>query len=158
MALEISISDINLKIENLTEPSFTRARVNPVPQVEYSIYGAAIGDGPFFEPKHIWAVNCLLEREEMLVLEAIYSEFDKRRRTPPYTNAEVLVWDTNQEFVEMVPSTRAIVPNTSQVTVASEYVSYFAQFKTWFVKPPEYEEDGSYIRASFTLQETSKAT
>lgn len=158
MALKLSISGISLEIENLTEPAFTRARVNPVPQVEYSIYGAAIGDGPFFEPKHIWAVNCLIGREEMLVLEAIYSEFDKRRRTPPYTNAEVLVWDTNQEFVEMAPRTRAIVPSTPQITVASGYVSYFAQFKTWFVKPPEYEENGNYIGASFTIQETSKAT
>jgi hypothetical protein len=157
MALELSIQNISLRIETLTEPSFTRARVSPVPQVDYSIYGAAIGDGPFFEPKHIWAINCLLKQPDMLLLEAIYSEFDRRRRTPPYTGAEVTLMDTNQEFVEKAPKTRAIVPGTTEAIVAGGYIGYFAQFKVWFVKPPEYEENGVFIKTSFALQEVLKA-
>lgn len=133
-----------------------RARVEPIPRIEYSINGTAIGDGTSAEPKHIWAVNCVLEKSEVRTLEAIYWEFDRLRRKVPYNGECVRVADTNQEFIERLPRTRAAVPGFSVIPEGANYIAYFAYFNTWFVKPPEYDELGTRLAASFTLQETSK--
>lgn len=130
--------------------------------LEYSIFSTPIGDGPLFEPKFIWALNfpCGGCNPSVETIEAMYSEFDRLRRTQPYTSAEILLTDTNQKYVEKSPRTRAIAPapNNAADNLSGGYIAYYAKFKTWMVKAPEFDDLGRYRACTLTLQETEKVS
>ncbi len=111
-----------------------------------------------FEPKFVWTINCYLLPDECKILKAIYAESDYLRRTPPYGGAEIWLDDGNETYEERLPRTRAIIPNTTLITIGDTHISYHARFKTWMVKPPEFEEVGRVNTVSFTLQEASSTT
>jgi hypothetical protein len=157
MSLKLIINNLNLEIINFLSPRFPRMRLRETSaKLEYSGAGTSIGNGPCFYPKHQWQVNCLITPDEQDLLEAIYAEFEQQRQD--LGSADIVICDTNDFFRERSPRTRAIVPDTSERLIQTGYIAYFAQFKGWFVIPPVYEEDGIYILADFTLQETDKLT
>ncbi len=156
MPITLSLNSLTLSISHFLDAKYPRVLAEPLPRVEYSAFGTPVGDGPTYESKHIWAINTLLTHEEANILQAIYVEFDTIRRSSPTLDASILVTDTNQAFLERTPRTRGIAPDTLENSVGISIVAYYAQFKAWMTKPPELDERGVYVAASFTLQETTK--
>lgn len=114
-----------LELIHFTDMKYPRAIMTPHPNVEYSIFGAVIGDGPFYAPKHIWTITVALEEDEMRRLMDIYYTFDTARRSSP--NAYVMINDTNQ------------YP--------------FMSTKVWFTSPPTFEWAGIQRITNFVLVE-----
>ncbi|MBW4648906.1 MAG: hypothetical protein KME06_09410 [Kastovskya adunca ATA6-11-RM4] len=154
MSLKLSINGLSLTINRCSDPKFPRARIQPYGGLEYSIHGTPIGDGSSFEPKFIWTITAVLLPEEALVLEAIYAEFDRQRRMPPYASADILLVDTYQQYIERLPRTRAIAPGATESLIGSSHVGYFPQFKAWMVEPPVFSALGYYRSCTLTLQES----
>jgi len=154
--LKLIFGDLDLTIYHVLEARFPRTRADPVASLEYSVAGTPIIDGPSFEPKYIWQISCLLEDEEAAILRLIYNESDKKRRTAPYGGNEILIFDYFDPVEEKVPRTRAIAPDAVETLVKSGYISYFAQFKGFLLKEPEFTKTGIYKSANFTLVESSK--
>ncbi|WP_157816420.1 hypothetical protein [Nostoc flagelliforme] len=151
MPITLYNNNLSLEITSFLDAKLPRLIASPTSAIEYSIPGAAIRTGTAYEPKYIWAINALLLPEESTILQAIYldSELEK---------SNILISDTTQLLVERSPRTRAIVPGAAQPSNvgASSIIAYYANFNGCMIKPPELDERGIYIAASFTLQETTK--
>ncbi|QSJ14601.1 hypothetical protein JYQ62_22135 [Nostoc sp. UHCC 0702] len=151
MSIILEISSISVEITKFTAPKFPRARIEPLPKLDYSIDGASLGSGPYFEPKYLWTINCNLTPDESILVETIYFEFDYlRRKLQP---AEVTLTDKTLRYTERKPRTRDIAVGTDETYIGNTHTAYFAKFKCWFIQPPEFEEKGVYNSASFSLQE-----
>ncbi|MEH2458309.1 hypothetical protein [Nostoc sp.] len=74
----------------------------------------------------------------------------------PQTNTEITLIDKVQEYQERSPRTRVIAPGTSEVSMGTSHVSYFAQFYVWFIKEPEFDKAGDKRIALLSFQETEK--
>jgi hypothetical protein len=152
--LTLSISGLQLSIKKFTDNKLPRVIVEPYPNLEYSVYGTPVGDGPLFSCKYIWSISTILTIDECRVLGAIYQEFDTQRRN--LESASITLIDTNQSVEEKSPRTRAIAPDTSAISLPNSYVSYYGQFYVWFTKPPDFQDSGRYRTVQFTLVESLK--
>lgn len=146
----LSISGLILEIEKFSTPEIPRGRVEPLGKIEYTIPGATVIEGPAFDPKYLWSVNCLLEPEKVRILEAIFSESDYwRRKLSP--NLAITLVDKTRRITEK-ELTRTIASGTVPLQVGP-CVSYYGQFECFMVQPPKIEEKGIYDQCAFTLQE-----
>lgn len=152
--LQLTLGGLSLTLDKFTDGKLPRTTVEPFAGLEYSIYGTSIGDGPFFEPKFIWVATALVDRTQERLVRAINAEFDQLRRNRQ--SADVLLYDTNEEYSEKLPRTRALVPGYTAIPVGATHTSYFAQFKVWIVRPPEFNEQGRLRTVTLTLQESVK--
>lgn len=145
----LSINSLSLEIRHIPNASFPRARIEPLPKIEYSNNGSTILDGPIFAPKFSWPITAFLTANERDILEAIYVESDGLRRN--FQPVGIDLSDFTLPYIESPPRSKPLASGSEQVIGNS--IKYFAVFKTWMVEPPKFEVQGRLNIASFTLQE-----
>jgi hypothetical protein len=133
-SITLILGSLSVSFTKFVEPRFPRARAVDGGKLEYSASGNAIGDGPAYEPPHLWSFSVYCTDQDMRILGAMYYESDARRRQLPQINTELTLIDKVREYQERSPRTRVIAPGASEVMVGGSHVSYFAQFHVWFVK------------------------
>lgn len=118
-----------------------RAEISPPAR---SSSGALIAYGTAHDVPFIWEFQGLLSTADWKKLDLIFIEHDDRRRrsagnpTPSSDDdPKILLIDTFQEVREKTPRTRALAPATTETSIATGYVEYYAQFYAWFSKAPE---------------------
>ncbi len=154
MSLELSIAGVSVTFNKFTNTDYPRIRVTPA-TLEYSAHGTPALAGTYYEPKHLWSFTALCDRTQKNLLQAIYAEFDYRRRN--LFDADILLLDRTELLVERAPQSRAIVPDSIIDTIASGYICYHAQFKSAITDGPKFTEQGKLNVVSLTLAETVKA-
>jgi hypothetical protein len=142
---------LTLEISKISSPQFPRARIEPLPKIEYSNNGSTVGDGPVFAPKHLWTFSSIqLTKQETIILQRMYAKF--AYKAPTAQDATILLSDHALIYCEPTPRTKQLAASSTEEIVDGQ-VAYFGKFKTWFIEPPKYEAGGFYNLASFTLQE-----
>ncbi|MEH2456961.1 hypothetical protein [Nostoc sp.] len=154
--ITLILGSLSATFRNFVEPKFPRGRAVEGGKLEYSANGNSIGDGPVYEQPHLWTFSVYCSTEDIRILGAMYHESDIRRRQLPQVNTELTLIDQVQEYQERSPRTRVIASGTSEVSVGTSHVSYFAQFHVWFVKEPEFDKAGDKRIAHLSFQETEK--
>jgi len=154
MLVLLSIGSLSVEIKRFTDFAYPRLKADPLPSLQYSIAGNSIGEGSLFEAKHVWSIKCLLLPEEAKKLSAIYFEFDLQRRS--LQKAYVRVADKSLEFQERSPRTRPLITGEVENDLGNGYISYYAEFNSWFVSAPVFTERGVFVETSFSLQEADK--
>ena len=140
-----------LEITKISSPQFPRARIEPLPKIEYSNNGSVVGDGPVFPPKHLWTFSSIqLTKQQTITLQRMYAKF--AYKAPTAQNALIDLSDYTLIYCEPAPRTKQLAAGSTEETIDNQ-IAYFAKFKTWFIEPPKYEAGGFYNLASFTLQE-----
>jgi hypothetical protein len=154
--LKLTIRSIEVEIYKFLDTKLPRMIAEPIPSMEYSLFGTSVGDGARFPSRYIWNVNALLDircdADIERKLGIIYQTFDADRRA--LENAFIELEDTTQEIQELTASMRPTVPATSSVVIGS-YTSHYAVFNVWMTKPPEFSQMGKYKSVSFTLLEAT---
>lgn len=134
-----------------------RTRVE-ISSISYTASGVAVGNGTYYEPRHIWNVSALCQDEQRDLLLLLYAEHDQRRRILA-SDPDVLIEDGTLLYGERYPRTRAIVPSTTETLIPAltpTHCLYFAQFKAWFNQEPRITQMDRTWRVDFALQETEK--
>jgi len=154
--LKLSIGGVEVKISKFLDTKFPRMIAEPIPSMEYSLFGTSVGDGPRFASRYIWNVNALLDfhcdADIEMKLGIIYQIFDTQRRA--LGSAFINLEDTTQQIQELTASKHTTVTATSSSTLGS-YTSHYAVFNVWMTKPPEFTQMGRYKSVSFTLLEAT---
>jgi hypothetical protein len=155
--LTLIISTLSVNLNRFSTYDLPRVRVN-VPEVKVTSAGTTVGDGTFYEPKHMWDVSVYVNETEKHLLKAIWAEFDRRRRLDVVSNSpDILVYDETDEYPDSYPRRRVIVPGTTQVNLPNDAApvscAYFAVFRAWFTQEPRFTIRGIYWEAKFTLFE-----
>ncbi|MBE9178592.1 hypothetical protein IQ268_08475 [Oculatella sp. LEGE 06141] len=156
MSLILQIANLSVSLDVFASKEYPRIRAD-IGKVSYTAAGTPVGSGTFYEPKHLWDINVLLEDRELHLLKLIYAEHDFRRRS--LQDANVTIIDTTQYYEERLPRTRAIAPGTEQLDLPEPnptHCLYYAQFKAWFSQEPRFDHQRAYWGARFTLVETDK--
>lgn len=159
MSIGLSLPGTDLQVELITSltPELPRIRVE-VGAVEYTAQGSIVGSGTHHEPFHIWNCDFLINRAQMNMLTAIYSEHDRLRRL--LQTCDVLIEDLSEAYAERAPRTRALAINAPPVEVIGvDHIVYYAQFKGWFVQEPRFSKPykhPKYFQVRFTMSETEK--
>lgn len=107
----------------------TKFAENPYPR-RHKDPQDSIKDDPNYEARNVWEFTCLLKPLEATALHQVYAEFLNRYRNQ--TNSDVDVTDTTGLVFEATTT-----------------------FKSWFVKQPEYSEEGALVRAKISLREAN---
>jgi hypothetical protein len=142
---------LTLEITKISSPQFPRARIEPLPKIEYSNNGSIIGDGPIFAPKHLWTFSSIqLTKQQTITLQRIYAKF--AFKAPTIQDAAIFLSDYTLIFCEQVPRTKLLATGSTEEIIDGQ-IAYYGKFKTWFIEAPKYEAGGFYNLASFSLQE-----
>ncbi len=148
--IELSIDNIFLGIKRIT--SIDLFSPTEFPSITYTITGTASARGRLHEAKLAWKITALLKREESNVFQAIYNCSEKKRRN--FLNPSVNLVDRTQEFVEPIPRSRAIAPN-SQESINAGLVTYYAIYNIVIINF-KLNQEGIYFSTSFDMVETEK--
>lgn len=132
-----------------TNASFPREKVGG-PSLSYSSYGSPIREGTFYEPKHIWNLEALLDANNLLILDRLYSAWLLSRPVP-----NIVLTDLTRRISEPSPRTRSLASGTVE-SASGAIVSYFANFNAEFSQEPKYSKEGKFVRAQVQLMETVK--
>lgn len=151
--LTLSIDSYTVTIATFAQNGYERTHAD-TGETEYSIWGAPLDSGTFFEPKFIWAIQCYLSKEDWIKLNAIFSLSDKKRRAQQ--NYRITINDYIEEIIEDSPRTRAVASGGS-VSNLGNSVYYPARFYVRIFEPKSSQQAGlkPYL-ASFTLKELDK--
>lgn len=155
MSLTLQLAGVSVTLNNFLSSEFPRILIQQLSSVEYSAYGNPGTFGSLHEPKFMWQVTALIEKEQHLLLEAIAYEFHTRRRS--LEECDILLWDTTAPIIERSPRSRAIVPAGEEILFNNgSHSQFFGQFKVAIVDGPKYTSSGRYITVTMALNETIK--
>ena len=140
--LKLTLGELTVTLDGFQGEDFPRAKVEPM-RPETSALGSFISYGRFYEDRHLWNCVAVISPEKARILDALYWEHHRLRRT--FAPAHFLLIDTTQPFQERSPRTRAIAPApfNQPTTVATSFISYYAQFYAWFDAQPQFTLLGS---------------
>jgi hypothetical protein len=160
MTLILTRGSLSLTLGNpflspFTEGNFPRTRID-VPAFTRSFAGAVVADAVPYESPHTWGVGCKLRHSDAATLRRIYSLW---LNTRPFG---YITLDDNTERIYEAGAlagdrTRALAAGAS-VAIDASGLSYFARFNVLFVDPPEFAQDGAWVRCQFQLLEGAKTT
>lgn len=153
-SLDLSLNSQTCSIWQFSNGELPRIPVQ-VAGMTFSSAGTPVGTGVSHEAKQLWDVDCLLNKDQVLDLKALYGMFEHLRRQR--LDANLLIIDTTQRFEEYGSPTRAIAPGTAPIVRGYMHL-YFAQFKGWFTAAPKFSGNGRYVQCTFQLTETDKVT
>lgn len=150
--LVLTTSGISVTLKKFTAYDRTLASTG---DTEYSIVGTPLDSGPFYEPKHIWAISAIVTDTERRKLAAIFTKCDSLRRAQG--NYRITVEDSIENFIEDGGRTRALASGGG-VTSFSGGVEYPAAFYARMFEPKyQWQRNRVYpYIASFVLRELDK--
>lgn len=154
MSLFLSIGDLSVELAQFLNADCPRIRAD-IGNVTYTGSGVAVGNGTFYEPKHLWEVTAFCDPDQMQMVKLIYSQHDRLRRLRQ--PCDVLVVDVTELYEDSYPRTRSIAPGTAAINVPTVNPTdclYYAQFKAWFSQAPKLTKKGGDWAVQFTLVET----
>lgn len=125
-------------------------------EMEYSLFGSALTDGPMFESKHVWTIKAICSQRQWNTLVKIYKRSERKRRADQ--DYKILVSDYVEPFVEDDARTRALAAGGTVVTDTDGGVSYPAVFAVRLFQPNNEKLQNTekpYV-ASFVLKELDK--
>lgn len=114
----------------------------------------AIG-GPTYRLKERWQIEAPCSEEDFFTLKLMREEIDHRRRErleQPY----ILLDDYTEQFEERLPRTRALATDATETLRpigTPTHVLYYARFRVWMPRKPEFQPLGRGYGATFELQE-----
>jgi len=142
--VSLTLGNLQVSCDKFMGDEFPRQKVEPA-KSGLSALGTFVSYGRFYEERHKWTFNGVLKATDIPILDAIYWEHHRLRRT--FQPAQILIVDTTQLFQERSPRTRATAPapfNTVTTISGGTYLSYYAQFWGWFDSEPQYSKFGQY--------------
>jgi len=148
----LSLAGISVTLNSFVSNDYPRISLQPLSAVEFSALGTPAVSGSYFEPKYIWSITAMVDKEKRNLIDAIAYEFQARRRA--LEECDILVIDKTAPVTERNPRSRAIAPGTIQTLLGDSHVVYFAQFKAALTEPIKFSKLGILDSVSFSLVET----
>lgn len=149
--LILTYEDLTLTLREWISPGGYSRKPQPSGDVEYSLYGAPIDDGPVYEAKFLWTLNCLTSAAQWRTLQRMFRRSELNRGlAQPYA---VTVADYIDPYCEDGPArTRAIAPGGLVLNEADGGISYPALYNARIFEPGA-QKAGIYYQVSLTLKE-----
>lgn len=164
MSLILSIANLSVELTQFLNADCPRIRAD-IGAVTYTGAGTAVGNGTFYEPKHLWEVTTFCDPSQMQLIKLIFAKHDRLRRTKQ--PCDLLILDFTELYEDTFPPTRGfasalrndIIPDTSPIVIPANNPTdclYYAQFKAWFSQAPKLTKKGGDWAVQFTLVETGR--
>jgi hypothetical protein len=157
--ITLTLGSLSITVLAFMEAKPPRVRVAKA-ENQRSAQGTLIAFGSAYELPFMWELQALVTIEDWKKLELIAWEHDSLRRS--FQNSDILAVDTFQPIREKLPRSRALAPGTTETTITTGYVEYFAQYYVWLSRHPEfienvrYESYGECVVVQLSLQETDE--
>ena len=142
--IQITLATLTLKLRMFTSDTLPRLKLEPAEQ-QRSQLGTRVAYGRYFEDPHIWSIDAFITEPDLLILDAMYWESQKLRRS--FADDKLLILDTTAPFQERSPRTRAKAASPFHIEKAlggGTHVSYYAQYYGYFTSRPEYRGAGMH--------------
>lgn len=156
---------LTLSIDNFTATitQFDKNGYERIPEeageLEYSVTGAAIDDGPAYEHKLVWTIQGFADSATARQINLIWQRAERKRRTnQSYAVRLADAIEPFDEDVAAVSRTRAIVAGTQVTSIVGGGISYFAQFDVRIFQPKIVPSGNGLLshNVSFVLRELDK--